>query len=100
MRSCATANGPTSASDGVRTPPVRMTVWSRRPERYSTSATRSEFVTTVTPGISPTRAASVWVVVPAEIAIAMPGSTSRAASSAIAAFSTCWSADLATNPGS
>ena len=30
----------------------------------------------------------------------MPGSTSRAASVAIAAFSTCWSADLATNPGS
>ena len=33
VRSAATANGPTSASDGVRTPPVRMIVWSaaRRP---------------------------------------------------------------------
>ena len=77
-----------------------MTVWSRRPERYRTSATRSELVTTVTPGISATRAASAWVVVPAEIAIAMPGSTSAAAAAAIACFSSCWSADLATNPGS
>ena len=37
---------------------------------------------------------------PAEIAIAIPGSTRRAASVAIAAFSTCCSADLATKPGS
>ena len=58
MRSGATANGPTSASDGVRTPPVRITVWSRRPDRYRTSATRIELVTTVTPGTSATRAAS------------------------------------------
>src|SRR5512141_737245 len=99
-RSWATANGPTSASDGVRTPPVRITVWSRRPDRLRTSATRSEFVTTVTPGMSPTLAASAWVVVPAEIAIAMPGSTRAPAAAAIAAFSACWSADLATKPGS
>ena len=31
VRRAATANGPTSASDGVRTPPVRMIVWSLRP---------------------------------------------------------------------
>ena len=30
-RNALTANGPTSASDGVRTPPVRMIVWSERP---------------------------------------------------------------------
>ena len=28
VRMAATANGPTRASDGVRTPPVRMIVWS------------------------------------------------------------------------
>ena len=31
VRRAATANGPTRASDGVRTPPVRMIVWSLRP---------------------------------------------------------------------
>jgi len=31
VRRAATANWPTSASEGVRTPPVRMIVWPRRP---------------------------------------------------------------------
>ena len=39
VRRAATANGPTSASDGVRTPPVRMTVWSVRAAWWRTSAT-------------------------------------------------------------
>ena len=50
VRSAATANGPTSASDGVRTPPVRMMVWSLRAALWSTSATGTELVTTVRPG--------------------------------------------------
>ena len=32
-RIAATANGPTSASEGVRIPPVRITDWSCRPAR-------------------------------------------------------------------
>ena len=99
VRRAATANGPTSASDGVRTPPVRMIVWSVRPTWWRTSATRIELVTTVSPGTSARRWASAYVVVPAETPMAMPGSTSAAAASAIASFSACWSEDLAAKPG-
>jgi len=38
-----TANGPTSASEGVRYAPLRMTVWSGRPSLYRTSQ-RTELV--------------------------------------------------------
>ena len=38
--------------------------------------------------------------VPAEIPMAVPGSTRAAAASAIDSFSPCWRADLAANPGS
>ena len=31
VRNALTANGPTRASEGVRTPPLRMMVWSLRP---------------------------------------------------------------------
>ena len=100
VRKAATANGPTSASDGVRTPPVRMMAWSGRPPWYRTSATGIEFVTTVILGVSTRRRARAWVVVPAEIAIAMPGSTSSAAAAAMASFSACWRPDLVMNVGS
>ena len=46
------ATGPTSASDGVRTPPVSTTVRSGRGSRWSTFATWIEFVTTVRSGTS------------------------------------------------
>ena len=87
VRRAATANGPTSASDGVRTPPVRMIVWSARPTWWRTSATRIELVTTVRPGTSASRWARAYVVVPAETAIAIPGSTRATAASAMASFS-------------
>ncbi len=64
------------------------------------SATGIELVTTVSAD-TPTRcAASAAVVVPAESATAMPGSTRLAARSAIAAFSARWRIDLASKPGS
>ena len=75
LRRAATANGPTSASDGVRTPPVRMIVWSDRPVSCRTSATWGELVTTVSATTSASRRAIRWVVVPAETPIAVPGST-------------------------
>src|SRR6266508_3176260 len=46
-----TATGPTSASEGVRTPPTRTTTRSGRSCAYSTSATGSELVTTVSSGM-------------------------------------------------
>src|SRR3990170_3983281 len=57
VRRAETAKGPTSASLGVRTPPVTMIVWSGRPIRYRTSATGTEFVTTVRPSMSVSRRA-------------------------------------------
>ena len=77
-----------------------MIVWSVRPTWWSTSATRTELVTTVRPGTSASRWASAYVVVPAETATAIPGSARPTAASAMASFSLCWSADLAAKPGS
>ena len=86
-RIAVTATGPTSASEGVRMPPVSTTVWSARLSRWNTSAIWIEFVTTVSSGTSARWWASVQVVVPAESAIAVPGRTSRAARRAMASFS-------------
>ena len=44
-------HGPTSASDGVRSPPVSRTEVVASPERCSTSATQTELVTTVRSGM-------------------------------------------------
>ena len=76
-----------------------MIVWSVRPTWWSTSATRTELVTTVNPGTRASRWASAYVVVPADTAIAMPGSTSATAASAIASFSLCWRADFSGEAG-
>ena len=73
-RSAATATGPTSASDGVRTPPVSTTVRSLRCAWCSTSATRTELVTTVRSAMSTMWYASCQVVVPAVMPMALPGS--------------------------
>ena len=86
-RIACTATGPTSPSDGVRSPPVSTTVRSGRGRAFSTSATLSELVTTVRFAMSPRCRASVQVVLPAVIAIAMPGRISVAARAAIASFS-------------
>ena len=96
----STVNGPTSASERVRTPPLRMTVWSGRPSLWRTSATGTELVRTVRPGTSVRCLASSKVVVPAEMAIAVPGVTRLAAAAAISVFSLCMSVDLIVNPGS
>ena len=87
-RSAATATGPTSASDGVRTPPVSTTVWSPRPPRSSTSATWTELVTTVSPATSRSCRASVQRRrAGGQRRRPCPGSTSAAAASAMACFS-------------
>ncbi len=99
-RSAVTAIGPTSASDGVRTPPISTTVRPGRASRCSTIATCIELVTTVRSGMSARWCASRHVVVPALSAIAWPGSTRLAAACAIASFSANWRRDLASNPGS
>jgi len=59
-----------------------------------------ELVTTVMPGTSMSWCARAWVVVPALIAMADPGSISSAAAAAIARFSACWRAIFAANLGS
>ena len=96
--------GPTSASDGVRTPPVSTTesaVPSRPPRApLNRLVTRSELVTMVSPGTSSRHCASANVVVPAARAIAMPGVTMLAAVRAIAVFSGRSSTNFASNPGS
>src|SRR6185312_6558139 len=99
-RSAATDNGPTSASDGVRSPPVRTTIMSSPPDSYSTSATRSELVTTVSRGIPIIAAATACVVVPADSATDAPGSSSCTAAAAIACFAAVCKVDVAANPGS
>ena len=105
-RIARSATGPTSASDGVRTPPVRITAgWSGPPPdaglpSSSRLATRTELVTIVSLGISRRCRASSKVVVPADSAIAVPGLTSAAAARAMASFSGRSSTDLASNPGS
>ena len=99
-RRLCTATGPTSASDGVRTPPVSTTVRSGCVDPRSTSATWIELVTMVRPGMASSARASVHVVVPAEMPIAVPGRTSVAASSAMASFCARWRTDLASKPGS
>ena len=86
----ASAIGPTSASDGVRTPPDRYTCGASAasaPGSVSTSKTLMEFVTTVIDDRCRSRRASSVVVVPALIAIVIPSSTVSAATAAIAAFS-------------
>src|SRR6266508_660789 len=95
-----TATGPTSASEGVRTPPTRTTTRSGRSCAYSTSATGSELVTTVSSGMRVKWRANAWVVVPALIAIAMPGCTNSAARRAIASLAGRSWLDLASKPGS
>ena len=100
LRRLCTATGPTNASDGVRTPPVSTTLRSGWAASRSTSATRIELVTTVRPAMAPSARASVHVVVPAEIPIAVPGRTSAAASLAIASFCARCRLDFASNPGS
>ena len=52
QRTAESATGPTSASDGVRRPPVSTIERSVRPLRRMTSATGTEFVTTVRFGMS------------------------------------------------
>src|SRR6266536_3203935 len=95
-----TATGPTSASEGVRTPPTRTTTRSGRSCAYSTSATGSELVTTVSSGMRVRWRANAWVVVPALIAIAVPGCTNSAARRAIASLAGRSWLDLASKPGS
>ena len=51
-RTAASATGPTSASEGVRRPPVSTIERSVRPLWRITSATGTEFVTTVRLGTS------------------------------------------------
>src|SRR5690606_8427605 len=99
-RIAATATGPTSASEGVRTPPVGTTVRSARGLRWKTSATGIELVITVSSGTPMRWCASCHVVVPADRATAVPGRTSWAARRAITSFSCCCLADLAVKPGS
>ena len=70
------------------------------PASYSTSATRSELVTTVSRGIPSSAAATACVVVPAESATDAPGSSSCTAAAAIACFAAVCRCDLAANPGS
>ena len=98
------AIGPTSASDGVRTPPVSTTESAvpSSPPRIppNTFVTRSELVTMVSPGTSSRHCASANVVVPAARAIAVPGVTILAAARAIAVFSGCSSTSFASKPGS
>ena len=102
-RTVRSATGPTSASEGVRIPPVRMTdVCDPLPGRalLNRFITRSELVTIVRPGTSSRHWASANVVVPADRAIAVPGLTRLAAALPIAAFSGCSSTSLASKPGS
>ncbi len=100
MRSVCTATGPTSASLGVRTPPVSTTVRSGRGLWVRISATRMLLVTTVRLGTDSSSPASRNVVVPAVMPIARPGVTRPAATRAIADFSSVLRSDLASNPGS
>ncbi len=98
-RIAATATGPTSASEGVRTPPVSTTVRSARGLRWKTSATGIELVITVSSG-TPIRCwASAHVVVPAESATAVPGRTSRAARRAISLLLRLLAGGLGGEPG-
>ena len=97
------ATGPTSASEGVRTPPVSTTesaVPSRPRVPLNRLVTRSELVTMVRPGTSSRHWASANVVVPAATAIAVPGVTRLAAARAMAVFSGRSSTSLASKPGS
>ncbi len=99
------ATGPTRASDGVRTPPVRTTEVrvAAGPASWLSakrSTTRTELVTMVRPGIPIRRSASAKVVVPAESPIALPGVTNSAAALVTAALAGCSRLDLASNPGS
>ena len=100
LRSDDTATGPTSASDGVRSPPVSSTEVVGSPVRCRTSATQTELVTTVRSGMRARCPVSACVVVPAETAMAMPGCTSSAAAAAIASFSRRRCTDFAAKPGS
>ncbi|MCB5280756.1 hypothetical protein BJQ89_00481 [Arthrobacter sp. ES1] len=93
------ASGPTSASEGVRSPPVRITVdaeefW------WKTSAIRTELVTTVIRGPGDNSWASAQVVVPALSPTAMPSRTWAAASWAIAIFSSLSCVTFSSKPGS
>jgi hypothetical protein len=100
LRRDDTATGPTSASDGVRRPPVSSTEVVASPVRCSTSATHTELVTTVRLGMRAMCSVSAWVVVPAETAMAIPVCTMSAAARAIASFSRRRWTDLAAKPGS
>ena len=75
----ATAIGPTRASLGVRTPPVRIIVRSARGWLLKTSATRTLLVTTVRFATVASRPARCHVVVPAVRPIALPSWTKSAA---------------------
>ncbi len=96
--------GPTRASEGVRTPPVRITVAvagvPSSPGCSSRSAIRSELVTTVRPSTACRCRATAKVVVPAARAIAEPGGTSAAAARAIASLAGSSQCALVSNPGS
>ena len=70
------------------------------PASYSTSATRSELVTTVSRGMPSSADATACVVVPADSATDAPGSSSCTAAAAIACFAAVCRCDLAANPGS
>src|SRR5258708_36739815 len=95
------ATGPTSASDGVRIPPVKTIVVPSAPRLpLNRLATRSELVTMVRPGTSTRHWARANVVVPAGIAIAGPGLTRDAAVGAMGAFPGRPRTSLSAKPGS
>ena len=95
------AIGPTSAALGVRTPPVRITVRREGLGRVAmVSATVVELVTIVSPSMSARNGVMAQVVVPAEMAMAVPGRMSAAAAAAIDCLADRAISRLASKPGS
>ena len=96
-----TATGPTSASEGVRTPPVRITceigptLAVQHVRRPGSSSSRPSGPERRAGGARGARSSC-----PPVSPIAWPGSTSAAAARAIASFSVSWRCDFASNPGS
>ena len=99
-RNVASATGPASASEGVRTPPVRTTLRSSRWALCSRSATRGEFVTTVRLGTLSRAWATAYVVVPAEMAIDAPGEIRAAVTRAMADLCAGFISAFTWKPGS
>ena len=99
VRSWATANGPTSASDGRADAAGEDDRLVLPPGSVEHLGHLQRVGDDGDAGHVAMRPASAYVVVPAERASAIPGSTSLAATAAIAAFSACWRADLVMNAG-